>query len=71
MPRYLVTTKRDKRGGVASAHDLVRNEVGVTVLDARDPEMVLIETSEDVAKELKRKYNGTYFVDPETHHRLH
>jgi hypothetical protein len=71
VPRYLVTTRRALRGRVASAYDAVRDAAGVQVIDARDPEMVTIETSEETAAELMRKLAATHFVDPEIHHRLH
>jgi len=71
MPRYLVTTRRALRGSVASAYDAVRNAAGVAVIDARDPEMVLIESSEQTASALKQKLAGSHFVDPETRHGLH
>ena len=71
MARFLVTTPRALRGRVATAEEAVRDAAGVTLLDARNPDMVTIETTEEIAEELKRKLASTHFVDPETHHRLH
>ncbi len=71
MPRYLVTTQRALRGRVPSAQEVVRDAPGVHVIDARNPEMVQIETSEETAAELKERLAATHFVDPETRHRLH
>jgi len=71
VPRFLVTTQRALRGRVATAEEAVRDTAGVTLLDARNPDMVSIETTEEIAQELKRRLAATHFVDPETHHRLH
>ena len=46
MPRYLVTTQRALRGRVPTARAMVSDLPNVEVIDAHDPEMVLIETSE-------------------------
>ena len=71
MPRYLVTTRRALRGRVPSAEAALRGAEGITVIDARNPEMVTIEASPETAAELGRKLASTHFVDPETRHRLH
>ena len=70
MAHYLITTERSQGGAVASALDSVRDVVGVTVIDGQNPDMVLVEMSDEVADELRRKLTGTYFVDPETRHGL-
>ena len=70
MPRYLVTTQRALRGRVPTARAMVSDLPNVEVIDAHDPEMVLIETSEDSATELKERLAATHFVDPETRHGL-
>jgi hypothetical protein len=71
VPRYLVTTHRALRGRVASARDAVRDVPDVTIIDARDTNMIHIEASEAVADKLKEHLASTHFVDPETHHHLH
>lgn len=71
MPRYLVTTRRALRGRVATALDALSGEPDVAIVDARDPEMVTIEASEEAAARLGEKIAATHFVDRETRHRLH
>ncbi len=68
MPRYLVTIQRAVRGRVASAQEVLRDAPGIEVIDARNPDMVQIETSEETAAKLKEKLATTHFVDPVTRH---
>lgn len=70
MPRYLVTTQRALRGRVPTAKAVVSEVPNVEVIDAHDPEMVLIETTEDNAASLKERLAATHFVDRETRHGL-
>jgi hypothetical protein len=46
----------------------VRDVPDVQVIDAHDPEMVLIEASEQGAEALKKRLGATHFVDVETRH---
>jgi hypothetical protein len=71
VPRYLVTTQRALRGRVPSAREVVSDLPNVNVIDGRDSEMVLIETSEGSAENLKKRLAATHYVDPETRHGLH
>jgi hypothetical protein len=47
VPRCLVTTQRALRGHVPTAQEVVCDAPDVHVIDAHDPEMALMETSED------------------------
>lgn len=65
MPRYLVTTRRAKRGSVPSAAEAVKTEPGVKLVDAEDPDLVTIEASAESADQLRTKLRDTHFVEPE------
>ena len=71
MPRYIVTTRSAKRGEAAAAKDAVSGVPGVRVLGVDDPDIVTIETSEPVAKDLKAKLFNTHIVEPEIRRSLH
>lgn len=65
MARYLVTTRRIKRGSALSARDALVAEPGVTLVNSDDPQMVTIDATEDVANRLRDKLHETHFVEPE------
>jgi len=71
MTRYMVTTRRALRGRVPSALEAMRTFPSVQIIDARDPEMIHVEVSDELAAQLKAQLADTHFVDRETHHRLH
>jgi hypothetical protein len=71
MPRFLVTTHRAIRSEALTACDAVKNEPGITLLSANDPESVTIEASEDAADRLRTKLRDTHFVEPEIRRGLH
>ncbi len=71
MPRYLVTTRRAKRGSTVSARDAVETEPGITLLSADNPQSVTIEATEDAANRLRAKLQDTHFVEPEIRRSLH
>jgi hypothetical protein len=66
--RFVIATRRRARSGsgkVPSALDVVSSEPGVTVVSSADPFMITIETSDEVADQLRRKWGSTQFVEPE------
>ncbi len=65
MPRYLVTTRRAKRGSVPSAAEAVKAEPGVKLVNADDPDLVTIDASAEAADQLRAKLHDTHFVEPE------
>jgi hypothetical protein len=71
MPHYFVTKRRPARNVTPSAQEALAGESNVTVLDASNPEMVLIEVAEDAALHLRQKLGDDYFVEPEIRRGLH
>lgn len=65
MARYIVTTRRNLRGSVPSAHDAVAADPRIKVVNSHDPQMVTVEANEDLADELRAKLKDTHFVEPE------
>jgi hypothetical protein len=60
--------KDPMRAGCLRRRRWVRDVPDVQVIDAHDPEMVLIEASEQGAEALKKRLGATHFVDVETRH---
>ncbi len=71
MPRYLVTTRRAKRGTSLSAREAVLTAPGITVMNDSDPHMVTIEATEEAAEQLRAKLKDTHFVEPEVRRSVH
>jgi hypothetical protein len=65
MARYIITTRRNLRGSVPSAHDVVAADPRVKILNSNDPQMVTVEANEEAADELQAKLKETHFVEPE------
>ena len=65
MPRYVVTTRRAKKGVAPSARDVVMSEPGIQVLAGDNPDTVTIEANEQAAEHLRDKLRDTHIVEPE------
>lgn len=70
MPRYIVTTRRDRRDRAISARAAVDAEEGVTIVNGDDPHMVTIDATAAQADALASKLNETHFVEPEVRRSL-
>ena len=67
LARYVVTTRRDARaqGGTPTALDVASSQPGMKVVAYSDPHMVTVETTAEIADELRQKLTATHFVEPE------
>jgi hypothetical protein len=69
--KYLVSTRRDKRGEAPTALEAVAGDPDVTVVTSSDPNMVTIEADAAAAERLKEKLGATHFVEEEIRRGLH
>ena len=65
MGRYIVSTRRELRGQAPNAAEAVAAAPGVTVLNAENPDMVIIDTDEATAGALQARLDATHYVEPE------
>jgi hypothetical protein len=71
MPRYLVVKRRDAPATALTSQGALQNEPDVKLLDVRNPNMVLIEATEDKFADLKTRLQAHYYVEPELRRRMH
>lgn len=68
MGRFVVTTRRELRGGehnVPTALHAVSSTPQVKVVGFSDPDTVTIDTDEDTANRLREELATTHYVEPE------
>jgi hypothetical protein len=68
VPRYVVTTRRGAQSTNETAEtalDVVSADPNVRVVGYANPNTVTIETMPETADALRKKLQGTHFVEPE------
>jgi hypothetical protein len=65
MPRFLITTRRDKRESAKPAPEAVKDFADVTIAQIHSPEMVTVDASEAAIERLRQKIGSTYHVESE------
>jgi hypothetical protein len=71
MPRYLVIKHRSGADAAPSSSEVLADQPDVKVLQATNPNMVLIEASEATAARLQQSLAKTHYIEQEIRHGLH
>lgn len=67
MASYVVATRSDFRGKVATVTQILSRLPEVSVHRAGDPDMVHVDITPDEVHELRMRIGSVYCVEPEMH----